>query len=105
MPDRAVMYVTGDDQEVAEQMQQCQDLCIERHQEVVAVARELQGSTDAWEDAHRMVRDGEADRIVMASGAVVPDVLESATGGIPGSRRHRRPGERRIKFLRRGGGA
>lgn len=106
MSDRTVLYVSGHAEDaVQEQMRQAQQLCTEQGYTVAAVARETPGSTDAWEDAHRMVREGEADRIVVASGAHLPDLLESATGGIPGGHPHRRGAHRRVRMLWRGAGA
>jgi hypothetical protein len=100
MPDRAIIYVNGNDGDTQEQQDRCHELCTERGYEVVAIATEQAGSADAWEAAHAMIRDGEADRIVVESGTSVPDLLESATGSIRGGT-PRRGGLRRIRPVRR----
>ncbi len=104
MPDRAILYV-NDNGELQEKLDQCQELCTDRGYEVIAIATEQPGAADAWEGAHAMIRDGDADRIVMASGTEAPDMLESATGSIPGGGRHRRGAQRRIRPVRRDGAA
>lgn len=103
MADRIIIYISGEtEDDVQEQMRQAQQLCTDRSDEVVSVARETPRRADAWEDAHRMIRDGDADRIVVATGAAVPDLLESATGGIPGrGGRHRDATQRRTRPVRR----
>lgn len=104
MADRIIIYVSGlTDADIDEQMLQAQQLCTERGDDVVGVARETPGSAGAWEDAHQMIRDGGADRIVLASGTNAPDLLESATGSIPGrGGRHRGAADRRIRLMHRG---
>jgi hypothetical protein len=100
MSDRTILYVNSEGQQ--EQLDQCQELCTERGYDVIAVATETTGSTDAWEGAHAMVRDGDADRIVFSSGTSIPDMLESATGSIPGGGIHRRGPLKRIRLIQRG---
>ena len=105
MSDRVVIFVRGTQAEVNQQLEHCQRLCEEHGYVVVAIAEAITGQRDAysaWEDAHRMVQDGEADRIIVASGVNVP-VLESATGSFPAVElQHRRPGQRRIRPVARG---
>lgn len=60
------------------------DMCARRGYQPVSVIREGPGETGGLADALRMVCDGKADRIVMASGTELPDVLESDTGSLPG---------------------
>ena len=100
-----------DDDIDEDRLRQSADMCAVRGYAPVAFVRERPGQFVGLEDALAMVRRGEADRIVMASGADLPEVLESATGGLPGrwlrqitagragSGRHRR-----TRPKRRGGG-
>lgn len=84
MPARVVIYVRGTDREVAEQLAQCEELREKRRYTVAGIARDFPGQTSAWDDANRMVKNGQADRIIMATAGVVPEHLESATGALPG---------------------
>lgn len=83
---RVIVYMrsTADDTEETDQarVQGSAEMCARRGYEPVAFVRELPGETRGLEDALRMVRCGEADRIVMESGAMLPDVFESDTGGL-----------------------
>ena len=82
----------ADDDEA--RLRRCVDMCAVRGYQPAAVVRERPGEMSGLLDALRMVHAGEADRIVMVSVAELPDVLESATDGLPGHRRsdlHRRP--------------
>lgn len=106
MPDRAIVYLSGAHEDaMQEQLAQCEELCRHRGYTIVGVAREEPGSTAAWEDAHEMIYEGEADRVVYASSVCLPDMLESATGGIAPLGEHQRPGQHRVRPVRRGGAA
>ncbi len=93
LKNRALIYVRGTDPEIEEQLSIAYQICQGREYEVAGVLREQPGETFKWQDAHRMIRHGRADRIIMASALNAPDILESATGALPGPR------------LRQGGGA
>lgn len=105
---RALIYVRGTDEEIQAQLARAYAGCESSGHHVVAVMREQPDQVSAWLDAHRMLHAGEVDLVFVASGAVVPDVLESATGGIPG--RTARPAgrlpasHRRTRPVQRGGG-
>lgn len=104
---RVVIYLRGTEAEMDEQLLECQALCDRRRYHVVGIARERPGQTSTWEDCARMRREKEVDRVIFASTSVIPAVLESATGTLPGlpdrppapapaprreySPRHRRP--------------
>lgn len=82
---RVVVYLgdtTAADHLDEARLQRSADICARRGWQPAAIIREEPGETTGLTDALRMVRDGEADRIVMASGAELPDVLESDTGSI-----------------------
>lgn len=104
-PQRALIYARGTAAELEQQIDEAYALCRSRGQVVVGIVRDGPGAARGYHDAHRMLRHGEADLIAVASGAVLPDLLESATGGLPrvrirevldqGQRR------RRIRLIRR----
>lgn len=86
MHDRALIYVRGTTEEIDTQLGNAYQVCSRRQYEVAAVLRDQPGGTIGWHAAHRMLRHHEADRIIVASSLVVPDLLESATGALPGPR-------------------
>lgn len=102
---RVVVYAQGE--QVEQQLDACQHLTARRGYMVVALARDVPGSTDGWRDAHRMLDEGRADIIIVASGSNVPATLESATGGLPGPEQVRRyaSAQRRVRPRPRPGGA
>lgn len=104
---RVVIYARGRDTEIAEQLVKAEGLADERQYTVVGIARDLPGGTTAWDDAMGMVKRGVADRVIMATAAVVPEHLESATGALPGPGIYRRVGgaHRRVRPIRRAGEA
>lgn len=104
---RVVVYLRGNEQEVAEQLADCEALRRERRYVVVGIARDAPGQSQAWDDATAMVKQGQADRIIMASAGVVPEHLESATGALPGPGFLRKlsAANRRTRPIRRDGGA
>lgn len=102
---RAVIYLRGTRELCEMQLRMCQRLCDERDYTAIGIATDAPGELTAWHDAQRMVRHGDADRVVYASGRLVPDVLESATGELPAYAAYRPdPGARRIRPTRRRGG-
>lgn len=107
MRTKIVIYARGEGELVDEQLAACQELCARRKYRVIALARDRPGELHAWESAQQMLRDGEADRVIVASGSDLPDILESATGGLPGpaEMRQLRQPSRRIRPTRRDGGA
>jgi hypothetical protein len=108
---RALIYVRGTDPEVEEQLSVASAICQRRGYEIVAVLREQPGEVFKWQDAHRLIRHGKADRVIMASALNAPDILESATGSLPGPRLrqgggvHRATRRRRIRPVPRPGAA
>lgn len=106
-PRRALIYARGTDEEIEQQVTEAYALCRKHDQVVVGIVRERPGETRGYHDAHRMLRRGEADLIAVASSAVLPDLLESATGGLNGPWLRslvRRAPSRRIRPMRREGG-
>lgn len=110
---RVIVYMRDEAHHIDEdQLRQVADLCAGRGYDPVATVQEEPGQISGLIDALRMVRRGEADRIVMASRDQLPDLIESATGEVPGlavgelpDGRGRAPRHRRIWPTRRGGGA
>lgn len=114
MRDRALIYVRGTDEQIETQLTLAQQVCDRREYKIAAILRDQPGADTAWHDAQRMVRHRQADLIIVASSLVVPDILESATGALPGPRLVRQPGgagvhratrRRRIRPVPRPGGA
>lgn len=111
-PARTIIYVRGTDQEIEDQLNDAYAGCQRAGHCVVGVMREQPGGTEVWHDAQRLLRHGKIDLVYVSSGTAVPGLLESATGGIPGTdllrgiaagvRRSAR--RRRIRPMRRGGG-
>lgn len=108
---RALIYVRGTAEEIDQQIDGITAAVERRGYEVAGVVREQPGSTVRWHEANQLVRDGEADLVFVASAANVPDILESATGALPGPLRprsaagaHRKGRRRRIRPTRREGG-
>lgn len=78
---RVVVYLQDVTEELDEaQLRRVAELCKGHGYTPVAVVQERPGGADGLIDALRMVRSGEADRIVMASRDLLPDLFESATG-------------------------
>lgn len=103
MRNRALIYIRGTDTEIETQLTNAYQVCQRREYEVTAVLRDEPGGTDGWHAANRMLRHKQADRIIVASTLFVPDLLESATGALPGPRLrpgggvHRATRRRRIR--------
>lgn len=108
-PQRALIYIRGTGPEIDAQLTDALAQCERRGYAVEGVLREQPGATDRWHAAQRMLEAGEADVIVLASARNVPEILESATGTLPGPRQPRPPAgasrHRRVRPLRRGGAA
>lgn len=106
---RALIYAAGTPEEIDEQLAALADTCTRRGYDLAGVVRELPGGTRGYHDAHRMLAAGDADVIVFASATVLPDLLESATGSLPGPRvreiLRRAEGQRRTRPIRRQRGA
>jgi hypothetical protein len=110
MLNRALIYLRGTDEEIETQLTLAYQVCKRRDYEVAAVLRDQPDGTESWHAASRMVRHHQADRIILASSLAVPDLLESATGSLPGPRRraggggvHRATRRRRIRPVDRPG--
>lgn len=101
---RAIIYARGTLAELAEQDAWCFAHIAEHRYELVGVAHDGPGESDAWDDAQRMIRQGEADKLVISSGAKTPDYVESVTGSL-NDEPAKRPADRRVRPVRRGGGA
>jgi len=108
---RAIIYVRGTSEEIDEQLAILAEVSTRRSYDIVSIVRDSPSGLQGYHDAHRMLRDDDADLIVIASTTVLPDVLESATGSLSGPRIReaiRREGERqrRTRPIRRreGGG-
>lgn len=104
MSDRALIYVRGTAEEINTQLDLAYRQCRTRGYEVAAVLRDQPGSTDGWHAANRLIRHQKAEHLIVASSLLVPDLLESATGSLPGPLRlrpgggvHRATRRRRIK--------
>ena len=106
---RALIYVRGTAEEIDQQLTNLTEACVRRGYEVAGIARDDPGDTRGYHDAHRMLRHGDADLILVSSTTVLPDVLESATGSLPGPRVReivrRTERRRRIRPIRRVDGA
>jgi hypothetical protein len=83
---QVLIYVCGTGAEIDRQLSDAYQVCERRGYHIVAVFRELPGATTRWHEANRMLRHGQADQIIVASVLNVPDLLESATGALPGPR-------------------
>jgi hypothetical protein len=100
-PDRTLIYVRGTDAEIEEQLALAYAACQVRGYTVIGVLRDQPGAVRGWHDANRMLRHGRADRIVVSSATTVPEILESATGALPGFRRRQDAGAHRATRRRR----
>lgn len=108
---RVVVYLQDVTEELDdEQLRQVAELCKGHGYTPVAVVQERPGGVDGLIDALRMVHDGEADRIVMASRDLLPDLFESATGErpplfreLPAQQQRPAARHRRTRPTRRGG--
>lgn len=98
---RALIYVRGTSEEIDEQIADVTSVCQYRGYEVVGIVREQPGATERWHEANRMLRHDQADLILVASAINIPDVLESATGALPGLRPQQNAGAHRAKRPRR----
>jgi hypothetical protein len=98
---RALIYLRGTDEQIEIQLTHAYAVCARRGYEVVAVMRDQPGGTDNWHESHRLIRHRKADRLIVASSLVVPDLLESATGALPGPRLRQGGGVHRVTRRRR----
>lgn len=110
-PLRVLIYACGTPAEIREQHEQCLQMAASYGpHEVVSLAAEQPGQTDAWTSACAMYCNGEVDMILVASRELVPglDPIESVTreirrlAPVSESPRHRRS---RPLRRRRAGGA
>lgn len=103
MPDRnrALIYLRGTDDEIEAQLTHASMVCDGRGYEIVGILRDQPGSTNSWHEANRMIRHGKAARLIVSSSLVVPDLLESATGALPGPRLRQGGGVHRVTKRRR----
>lgn len=110
MRDRALIYLRGTDEQIDSQLGHAYEVCARREYEVTAVLRDQPGAASSWHEANRLIRHREAEHLIVASSLVVPELLESATGALPGPRRlrpgggvHRATRRRRIRPVPRPG--
>lgn len=96
---RVIIYGRGTAADLAEQDEWCYGQVAEHHYQLVGVAHDGPDESSAWDDARRMVKEGEADRILMSSATKIPPFIETVTGST--GRAVKRPGERRIRPVRR----
>lgn len=99
---RAVIYISGTDDEMKLQFDWCHRLCSRRRYNVVGVCRET-GDSVAWVDAQILKRSGIADRIVVYSNDIIPtEGIESVTDDlpIPGAATPKRAATRRPRPIR-----
>ncbi len=90
MARRLVLYAHGTKDEIDRQQDACRARAEEAGVELAGLATDEPGSRTGWAAANAMVDEGTADGILVASRAVIPDVVESVTGVVRGGRRPRR---------------
>lgn len=90
--DRTLIYVRGTDEEIEHQLALAYAACQIRGYTVAAVLRDGPGETARWHEGQRMLRHNRADRVFVSSATTVPEILESATGALPGLRRRQDAG-------------
>jgi hypothetical protein len=102
---RAIIYVRGTSEEIDQQLTILTETCARRDYDMACIVQDVPDGVRGYHDAHRMLRRGGGDLIVFASTTVLPDVLESATGSLPGPRIReilpRAEGARRTRPIRR----
>jgi hypothetical protein len=106
---RAIIYVRGTSEEIDEQLDSLTAVSTRRGYELAGIVRDDPGSANGYHDAHRMLRHGEADLIIVSSVTVLPGVIESATGSLSAGRvreilRDLPDAQRRTRPIRRRGG-
>lgn len=74
---RVAIYLTLED-DIASQRAACLAYAVGRGYEVAYIAQEEPGETTAWRDVQRLIRNGEASRVIMDSRRRIPaDGVES----------------------------
>lgn len=89
-PKHLVMYARGTEQEIERQQYACRASAETAGIDIVSLATDPPHGRTGWADANALVDSGAADGILVATRAVIPDVVESVTGDIRGGRRPRR---------------
>lgn len=80
MARRLVLYARGTKEQIEDQQVACRATAETAGVEVAALATDDPDSRTGWADANALVDAGRADGILVASRAVIPDVIESVTG-------------------------
>lgn len=89
-----VIYSRGDAEQIERQRDRCQAAALQAGWAVAGVASDSETTTTGWEDANTLVRDGKADKILVISRSVVPNMIESVTAEIVARVPGRQPGRR-----------
>jgi hypothetical protein len=84
-----VIYARGNEHEVEEQQERCRTTAEYNAEQVVGLATDTPFTMTGWESANQMVRDGDADKVLVSSRMVIPRLVESVTGQFKGRRPRR----------------
>ena len=84
-----VVYARGTREQIARQQETCRAAAQRKGQRIVAWAWDDDDHIDGWCDAEKLVSDGAARCIKVASRAMIPDFVESVTRELSGRRPRR----------------